>query len=190
MRAHPLPDRFDSDDVDVLRQILEVASRVHDAQGRRETLERLIDGALDVVDDQPGLATARVPQESGFPGGLRDLVIEPILERFPHEIIPRLVKRLAGARSFRGAEALMSPLVSHFDRFNDDEISAFATASIENGQIWDAEMCATDFLPEFLRKHRATLPSDKLAALEYQINNRRRYHLRENAEPNIGPDGD
>lgn len=123
-------------------------------------------------------------------GGVRDLVIEPILERFPHEIIPRLIKRLAGARSFRGAEALMSPLVPHFATFNEDEIDAFATASIENGQIWDAAQCATEFLPEFLRTHRDTMASDKLAALEYQVSNHSWYHLREDAEQTDEPEPD
>jgi len=65
-----------------------------------------------------------------IPVALGGIVIEPILERFPHEIILRLIKRLAGARSFRDAKALMSPLVPHFARFNDDEIGAFATAAM------------------------------------------------------------
>ena len=105
----------------------------------------------------------------------RDPLIEPMLERFPHQIIPRLIKRLAGANSFRGAESLMSPLVPHFATFNSDEIDAFATTSIKNCQIWDAGLCATEFLPEFLRMHREKVAPDKLAALEYQVNNREWY---------------
>ena len=70
-----------------------------------------------------------------------DLLIDPITSRFPHEIIPVLIERMARAGSFRDAEALMLPLLPHFDKFNDDEINAFTTASIENAKIWRAEDC-------------------------------------------------
>ena len=74
MWTNPLLDRLDSDDVDVLWQILKVATNVHGAQGGRETLERFVDGFLDVVDDQSNFAAARLPQESAFPSGLCDLL--------------------------------------------------------------------------------------------------------------------
>ena len=98
-----------------------------------------------------------------------DLFIEPIINRFPHHIIPALIERMAGARSFRGAEALMLPLVPHLDKFDDDEINAFATASIKNAQIWSAKECRDKYLPEFLNLHWSRLETNKFEALEYQI---------------------
>ncbi len=70
MWTNPLLDGLDSDDVDVLWQIFEIAPDVHDAQSGRETLDRLVDGLLDVVDDQSSLATTSLTQESALTGGL------------------------------------------------------------------------------------------------------------------------
>lgn len=119
----------------------------------------------------------RIPAD----GVHRDLLIDPIIDRFPHEIIPTLIERMAGARSFRGAEALMLPLVPHFDKFNDDEINAFATASIENGQIWDAADCRQKYLPAFLDLHWSKMNANKREALEYQVKHGQWYHLRKDA---------
>ena len=98
-----------------------------------------------------------------------DLFIEPIINRFPHHIILALIERMARAGSFRRAESLMSPLVPHFDKFDDAEISAFATASIENGQIWNAKECREKYPPAFLDLHWSTMDSSKRETLNYQI---------------------
>ncbi|MCI0387594.1 MAG: toll/interleukin-1 receptor domain-containing protein [Acidobacteria bacterium] len=113
-------------------------------------------------------------------GIYRDLLLEPIIIRFTHEIIPTLIEQLAGASSFLNAEALMLPLAHHFDKFNDEEIDKFATASIENNQIWDEHHCRHEHLPAFLKLHRSRMVPEKLEALEYQIKHRQWYHLRTN----------
>ena len=114
-------------------------------------------------------------------GVSRDLLIDPIMERFPHGIIPGLIERLADAKSFRGAEKLMQPLVSYFSQFDEAEINAFAAASIGNGQIWDAGECRQNYLPQFLDLHRTKLDNDKRDALEYQVEHGQWYHLRQDA---------
>jgi len=111
----------------------------------------------------------------------QNLLIDPIAARFPHEIIPSLIKRLADACSYRDAEDLMMPLVPHFDKFNDAEINAFAEASIENAQIWDASVCHKEYLPQFLTLHRSRINDGKRNALEYQVEHRTRYPDREDA---------
>lgn len=111
----------------------------------------------------------------------RDLLIEPIINRFPHEIIPALIERLAEAGNFRGAEALMLPLVPHFAKFNSDEINAFATASIKNIQIWDAKDCRQKYLPAFLVLHRSSMDPHKREALEFQVEHGQPYHLSKDA---------
>ncbi|MGO9018097.1 MAG: toll/interleukin-1 receptor domain-containing protein [Syntrophobacteraceae bacterium] len=98
-----------------------------------------------------------------------NLLIEPITSRFPHEIIPVLIERMASARSFRGAEASMSVLLPHFDKFTDGEINSFASASIKNAQIWSAADCCMKYLPVFLDKHWSRIDPQKREALEYQI---------------------
>lgn len=110
-----------------------------------------------------------------------DLLIEPIANRFPHEIIPVLIERMARAGSFRSAEALMLPLLPHFAKFNDDEINAFTTASIENAQIWAAADCRTKYLPTFLDMHRSRIDEQKQETLEYQIKEQQWYRSRKNA---------
>jgi hypothetical protein len=110
-----------------------------------------------------------------------DLLIEPIASRFPHEIIPVLIERMARARSFRSAEALMLPLLPHFDQFNGDEINAFTTASIENAQIWTATDCSTKYLPRFLDMHRSRIDDQKRKVLEYQITEQQWYRSRRDA---------
>jgi len=110
-------------------------------------------------------------------GVSRDLLIGPIIDRFPHEIIPRLIEQLTEARSFRGAEDLMLPLVPHFSKFNDAEIDAFAAASIGNIQVWGASDCREEYLPQFLDLHRSRLDKDKRDALEYQVEHGQWHHL-------------
>jgi hypothetical protein len=110
-----------------------------------------------------------------------ELLVEPITNRFPHEIIPVLIERMARARSFRSAEALMLPLLPHFDKFDDDEINAFTTASIENAQIWAAADCSRKYLPAFLDMHRSRIDEQKREVLEYQFKEQQWYRSRNNA---------
>jgi len=86
-----------------------------------------------------------------------------------------LIKRMSGARSFRGAEALMRPLVPLFGDFNESEVEAFAEASIGNGEIWDAGECATEFIPKFLHLHKDRMKAKQFKALSHQIEERSWY---------------
>lgn len=95
--------------------------------------------------------------------------------RFPRTVIPRLIERLAAARSFRGAEALMAPLVPYFDQFSPEEAKDFAIASTENGQIWDAGECRVDYIPDFLEKNADKLDPAVREPLEFQIQEGRRF---------------
>ncbi|MBC8287464.1 MAG: toll/interleukin-1 receptor domain-containing protein [Nitrospinae bacterium] len=98
-----------------------------------------------------------------------ELLVKPILDRFPHGIIPNLIDKLAGASNYRNAESLMLPLVPYFDKFNDIEINAFVTASIENRQIWEAADCCQTYLPQLLKIHRSKIEPDKLKVLEAKL---------------------
>lgn len=63
----------------------------------------------------------------------------------------------------------MLPLVSHFAKFDDAEINAFATASIENEQIWLAGECRQEYRPQFLGLNRSRVKHEKREVLEYQV---------------------
>ena len=80
-----------------------------------------------------------------------------LLKKRPHMTIPRWIKRVENARSFRGAEAIVKPLVPLFPVFTSDEITAFLEAALANSQVWDAGDCTADYLPAFARMHWAKI---------------------------------
>ena len=97
------------------------------------------------------------------------LLIEPILAKFPHAVIPSLIERLSMAGNFRNAEALMLPLVSKFAEFDQTEINKFIDVSIGNNQVWNAADCKTKYIPSFLRLHRSKINKKIVKELEKLI---------------------
>jgi hypothetical protein len=79
----------------------------------------------------------------------------------------------------------MEPLRPFFTDFAPVEVDAFVEACIENGQIWDAGLCAVDYIPEFIALHRHRIRAARLRALEYQIT-KRKWH-REDVANDAGP---
>lgn len=100
---------------------------------------------------------------------------EPLIKRFPRKMIPRLIKRVENARNFRGAEAVVKPLVEHFPIFTRNEANQFATAASNNNQVWSASLCRSDYLPAFLEIHRKNLRPKILKVLEHQIKHDKRF---------------
>lgn len=104
-----------------------------------------------------------------------NLLVYPLVPRFPRLMLPVLIRRAADAGSYRGAEALMRPLVPFFGLLNDQEANALAAAAVENGQIWSAGLCRAEYLPRFLEMQRANIDTRVLTALEFQIEHNERY---------------
>ena len=100
------------------------------------------------------------------------LFIGPLQRRYPRQLTPALIERLSGARTFRGAEALMEPLRPMFKDFTAGEIDQFAEACIRNSQIWDAGLCAAQYIPEFIQLHRHRMRAARLRVLQHQIEKR------------------
>jgi hypothetical protein len=94
---------------------------------------------------------------------------DPVARVIPRHVIPILIERLAGAKSFRGAEALMQPLVPLFSLFNEEDVNEFGAVTLDNGQIWDAALCKREYLPEFIRRHRRRIHPEMLRELEEVI---------------------
>jgi hypothetical protein len=103
------------------------------------------------------------------------IVLDPLSRRFPRVVIPGMIARVRSAATFRGAEAAMRPLVSHFGTLTQPELDALVRASIENGQVWSAAQCRDEYLPELIRANRPRIKAADLKALEYQIANDRWY---------------
>lgn len=103
-------------------------------------------------------------------GGVsRHLFQDPLLKRFPRQIIPQLIKGVERASTFRIAEGVVGPLVSIFPLFTKSEAVLFATAAARNGQVWSASLCRKEYLPAFLRRHSGNLPHRVRKALAYEI---------------------
>ena len=97
------------------------------------------------------------------------LLVEPLARHFPRQVIPYLIRRVGEAGSFRSAEAKMRPLGPLFGLFTMEEAQALAEAAVGNGQVWSAQECRDEFLPEFIRVQGSNLQDETLRALRYQI---------------------
>jgi hypothetical protein len=80
-------------------------------------------------------------------------ILNVLLRKRPRISIPEWIKQVADARSFRGAEAVVEPLVEHFPNFTKEEAVTFAKAALGNGQVWDASLCKTEYLPTFKKSN-------------------------------------
>jgi len=106
-------------------------------------------------------------------------LIQPLARRLPRAILPIMINRAAEAAGFRHAEELMQPLVPLFDLFTPEEAQIFAEAAVSNGQIWDALLCRSEYLPRFLAVQESNIREDTLRALRYQLRYGRWYKASE-----------
>ena len=77
----------------------------------------------------------------------------------PRQMIPIQIGRVRGAGSFRGAEAAVRPLVPFFRSFTDTEVVDFADAAVNNGEVWDAALCRSEYLPKFVAANAKRIPA-------------------------------
>jgi len=108
-------------------------------------------------------------------GVTTETILDPLARRFPRLALPRQVRIVAKAASFRHAEETMEALVPLFQLLTSEEAQELAAASAENGQIWSAFLCRTKYLPEFLRQHASNISHETRRKLEFQIVNDRWY---------------
>jgi hypothetical protein len=97
------------------------------------------------------------------------IIEEVLFRKRPRLMIPKQIEKVRGARSYRGAEALVRPLVPHFSRFSDDEVNKFASAAAGNHEVWDAGQCRDEFIPEFVRLNKSRLSATAAAELKTVI---------------------
>jgi hypothetical protein len=81
-----------------------------------------------------------------------DTILEEVLYRKrPRQMIPAQIARVRSAGSFRAAEAAVLPLVLHFAQFTDEDVDGFARAVAANNEVWDAGLCASKYIPQFVK---------------------------------------
>jgi hypothetical protein len=125
---------------------------------------------LSIDETTPSGFISHLQSRRIAPEGItRELLVLPLARRIPRQILPKLIDIAGRAGSFRSAEALLRPLVPLFPLFTPQEAQALAEASVANGQIWSANLCQTEYLPELIRTQGANINSDVLRALQYQI---------------------
>jgi len=90
-------------------------------------------------------------------GNLAAVLEEVLYRKRPRQMIPAQIRRVASAGSWRGAAALVQPLIPHFAPFSDEEVDAFARAAAGNSEVWDAGRCASEYIPEFVRVNGARI---------------------------------
>jgi hypothetical protein len=98
-----------------------------------------------------------------------DAILDPLVQKFPRAIIPRMIERVRSSQTFRTAEATMRPIVPHLGRLDDDELRDLVQASIENPQVWAAKQCRYEYLPRLISTNRKRINAKQLRALEYQV---------------------
>lgn len=117
------------------------------------------------------LQSRKIPPE----GVSREVLVDPLARRIPRTILPPLIQIAARSGTFRNAEAKMKSLVPLFPLFTPGEAQALAEATVDNGQIWSAALCRSEYLPEFIRVQGVNLNPETLRALQYQIENDRSF---------------
>ncbi len=80
-------------------------------------------------------------------------ILDVLLRKKPRIAISSWIKQVDDAGSFRGAEAIVKPLVVHFTEFTKEEAVTFAKAALGNGQVWNAHLCRTEYLPTFKKSN-------------------------------------
>ena len=69
----------------------------------------------------------------------------------------------------------MRSLAPLFELLTKTEAQDLAKAAAGNAQVWVARRCGDDHLPAFMQIHRGNIKGKTLRALEYKIQNRKRY---------------
>lgn len=93
-------------------------------------------------------------------------IMKPIADNFPKiNIVKALIERLTECHSYRNCENAMENLVPYFHKLNSYEINRIVDISIENNQIWPANLCYQEYLPKFIEINHAEIDPTKLEIL-------------------------
>lgn len=107
------------------------------------------------------------PLRKGRPG--KTLLLEALAKKQPGYVIDQLLKPMERVYSFRAAESIVEQLVPYFAKFTASQANKFAVLATANGQIWDASLCRTEYLPNFLESNKAKLRKTVYGTLKKKI---------------------
>jgi hypothetical protein len=112
-------------------------------------------------------------------GVTTDFLLHPLARYFPRTILPNLIRSVADAGSFSSADARLKRLVPFFSQLTTAETQALADEAVKNAQIWDAQLCRDEYLPELIRLRGPDMDVKTRRALQYQLRHHTRYRPEE-----------
>lgn len=77
-----------------------------------------------------------------------------------------LIKMLSRSRSYRGAETNFQRILPYLNRFPDEKIKELLEVVASNNQIYDAGLCASEYVPPLLETHGHLLSLDTFKFLK------------------------
>jgi hypothetical protein len=90
----------------------------------------------------------------------KNVLLAGIAKRAPEFVVDLLIDRVARSASYRGAEANFQAVLPHLKRATNSQIVRLLTVSAENGEVWDATLCKTKYLPPLFKSHGALLDKE------------------------------
>jgi hypothetical protein len=100
------------------------------------------------------------------PDRVADYIVPVLYRKRPRFMIPLQIQKVREARSWRGAEATVRPLVDVYSEFNEQDIASFVDAATNNSEVWDAGRCKSEYLPQFLKVNSARMTAENRKRLE------------------------
>lgn len=145
-----------------------VASRLIDGEGEKQK-PAIVPLSIDGTEPYGFIShvhAADVPNESVIPEAVADL----LFSARPREIIANQIERIRSVSAFKDAPTALNPLVKHFWRFTDSEISEFVDAVNLNPEVWGCWDCK-ETLRRFLEVNGDRIPEEKKRELAEHLAN-------------------
>ena len=64
-----------------------------------------------------------------------------------------LIDRIAGSRNYRGAEANFQKILPFISKMTGEQVKSLLDKVADNDQVYDAALCARDYIPPLLKLH-------------------------------------
>ncbi len=98
------------------------------------------------------------------------ILMDAIGRKWPSVVIGTLLEAVERhAHSFREAEYRIRLLVPYFDKMSKEQAGRLARIAVRNDQIWDANLCRDEYLPQFLKLNKTNISKLLYTALKYQV---------------------
>jgi hypothetical protein len=80
-------------------------------------------------------------------------LLPPVLNRDFNKGIELIIEMIANSQTFRSAEENFQIILPFIDKLSLEQIKILLQRSAQNGQVYDATLCAKKYLPPLLKKY-------------------------------------